>query len=83
MFALIKSNNGTLSDLEVTSYLTLWAAQQAMAADFLKEYEEFYDTTEPPSDEDQDRLFIYGGDRAVLSLEFTGTPEWAIVKMDK
>jgi len=81
MFVLIKSETGTLNQLEVTSYLTIWAAQQAMAADFLKEYEEFYDATEPPRDEDNDVVYIYDGDRAVLSLDEPDTPEWAIVEV--
>ena len=81
MFVLIKSETGTLNQLEVTSYLTIWAAQQAMAADFLKEYEEFYDSTEPPRDEDNDVVYIYDGDRAVLSLDEPDTPEWAIVEV--
>lgn len=81
MFVLIKSETGTLNQLEVTSYLTMWAAQQAMATDFLKEYEEYYDTTEPPRDEDNCVVYIYDGDRAVLSLDEPDTPEWAIVEV--
>jgi len=81
MYVLIRSETGTLNDLTVTSYYTLWAAQQAMEADFLREYEQFYDTTEPPRDEDNDYAYIYGGDRAVLSLDTPDTPEWAIVEV--
>lgn len=83
MYALIRSETGTLNTLTCRSYYTIWAAQQAMQADFIREYEEFYDTTEPPRDEDNDYVYIYDGDRAVLSLDEPDTPEWAIVEIEE
>lgn len=82
MYVLIRSGNGTLNDLKVRSYYTIWAAQQAMGAEFLQEYQEFYDTTEAPRDEDNEYVYIYDGDRAVLSLDEPDTPEWAIVEVE-
>lgn len=83
MYILIRSEHGNLNDLTCRSYLTLWAAQQAMGADFLNEYQEFYDTTEAPDDEGNGQHYIYDGERAVLSLDTPDTPEWAIVKVDE
>lgn len=91
MFALIHSEDGALNSLTCRSYYTLWAAQQEMWADFLHEYEDFYDTTEPPADEDNDHVYWYDADisghgaircRAMLSLNDPDTPEWVIVEME-
>ena len=82
MFVLIRSEDGTLNHITCRCYYTLWAAQQAMGADFIREYEEFYDTTESPRAEDNEYGYIYDGDRAVLSLDEPDTPEWAIVEVE-
>lgn len=81
-YVLVRSEDGTLNHITCRHYYTLWAAQQAMGADFVNEYMEFYDTTEPPMDEDNDRVYIYGGDRAVLCMDEPDTPEWAIVELE-
>ena len=82
MYALVRSENGRLNDVTVRSYYTLWAAQQAMAKEFLSEYEDFYDTTEMPDGEDNERVYLYDGERAMLSLTVPDTTEWAIVEME-
>ena len=82
MYVLIRSEHGRLNDVSCRGYYTMWAAQQAMQADFLREYEDFYDTTEPPRDEDNGCVYSYYGDRAMLSLDTPDTPEWAIVEME-
>ena len=80
-YVLIKSETGTLNYIECRYYLTLWAAQQAMGEDFLREYQELYDTTEPPTDEENGYIYIYDGERAVLSMDEPDTPEWAICEL--
>lgn len=83
MYILIKSEDGTLNHVTCRDYLTLWAAKQAMWADFLNEYQTFYDTTETPDDEGNGQYYIYEEERAVLSMDEPDTPEWAIVKVEE
>ena len=68
MYVLIRSGNGTLNDLKVRSYYTIWAAQQAMGAEFLQEYQEFYDTTEAPRDEDNAPRYLFTDTEAIVSV---------------
>ena len=82
MYVLISSSNGTLNDLEVRSYYTVWGARQAMWAEFIHVYEDFYNSTEAPRDEDNGCTYYYTSDRAVLSLDEPDTPEWAIVEVE-
>ena len=82
MYVLISSADGTLNHLKVRWYSTIWGARQAMWCEFIHEYEDFYDSTEAPRDEDNEYVYIYDGNRAVLSLDEPDTPEWAIVEVE-
>ena len=54
-----------------------------MWADFVNEYQTFYDTTEAPDDGGNGQYYIYEEERAVLSMDEPDTPEWAIVKVEE
>ena len=91
MYALIRSEKGTLHGLTVDYYYSVDAARQRLWYDFLNEFMEFYDDTEAPKDEDNGMtywcdLYLEGHGkvlaRAVLSLDMPDTPEWAIVEME-
>lgn len=91
MYALIRSEKGTLNDLAVDYYYSADAARQRLWYDFLNEYMDFYDDTEALKDEDNGVTYWYDLHikghgkvlaRAMLSLEIPETPEWAIVEME-
>lgn len=81
MYVLIRFEDGLFNDMSGTSYYTIWAAQQAMAAEFGREYEDYYDTTEPPKPEDNGVTYLYDGERAIVSYDDDLAPQWAIVEV--